>query len=111
MCECIPINQGVKDAHYDTFHVLSRCVFIPNKFPTLLAEREIIANALLYSDKIIPPPCAQRTRRGMRLKRHRGDISLQNYDLARTIQNKMGFIFIAECKNSACTRLDKHYST
>ena len=28
-------------------HVLSRCVFIPNKFPTLLAEREIIANALL----------------------------------------------------------------
>ena len=28
-------------------HVLSRCVFIPNKFPTLLAEREIIANASL----------------------------------------------------------------
>ena len=28
-------------------HVLSRCVVIPNKFPTLLAEREIIANALL----------------------------------------------------------------
>ena len=26
-------------------HVLSRYVFIPNKFPTLLAEREIIANA------------------------------------------------------------------
>ena len=28
-------------------HVLSRCVFIPNKFPTLLAEREILANASL----------------------------------------------------------------
>ena len=28
-----------------TRHVLSRCVVIPNKFPTLLAEREIIANA------------------------------------------------------------------
>jgi len=34
-----------QDVHYDTSHVLSRCVFIPNKFPTLLAEREIIANA------------------------------------------------------------------
>ena len=40
-------------------HVLSRCVFISKKFPRLLAEREIIANALLYTVKIIPPPCAQ----------------------------------------------------
>jgi len=28
-------------------HVLSRCVVIPKQFPTLLAEREIIANASL----------------------------------------------------------------
>ena len=52
----------------------------------------------MFTVKIIPPPCAQGTRRGMRLKRHRGDIYLQNYDLARTIQNKMGFIFIVERK-------------
>ena len=31
-------------------HVLSRCVFIPKKFPTLLAEREIIANAIISPD-------------------------------------------------------------
>jgi hypothetical protein len=66
---------------------------------------------LLFIDKIISPPCAQGTRLGVRLKRHCGDIYLQNYDLARTKQNKMGFIFIVKCKNSACTRLDKHYST
>jgi len=39
-------------------HVLSRCVFIPNKFPTLLAEREIIANALLWSG-FLPEPMAK----------------------------------------------------
>ena len=53
---------------------------------------------LLITDKIISPPCAQGTRLGVRLKRHRGDIYLQNYDLARTIQNKMDFIFIVERK-------------
>ena len=31
-------------------HVLSRCVFISNKFPRLLAEREIIANAFISPD-------------------------------------------------------------
>ena len=41
--------------YYDTPHVLSRCVFIPNKFPTLLAEREIIANAF-FTNKIVPAP-------------------------------------------------------
>ena len=63
-----------------------------------MAEREIIANALLISNKIIPPPCAQGTRLGVRLLRLMSDIYLQNYDLARTIQNKMGFIFIVERK-------------
>ena len=34
---------------YETpHHVLSRCVFISKKFPRLLAEREIIANAFYY---------------------------------------------------------------
>jgi len=38
----------VKDAHNGnlvTYYLVA--FFIPNKFPTLLAEREIIANALL----------------------------------------------------------------
>ena len=48
MCWCIPIGKTVQDAHTTPNHVLSRCVFIPNKFPTLLAEREIIANAFLF---------------------------------------------------------------
>jgi len=34
--------------HFETsYHILSLCVVISNKFPRLLAEREIIANALL----------------------------------------------------------------
>ena len=36
---------------------------------------------LLFSDKIIPPPCAQGTRLGVRLLRHLGNIWLQNYEL------------------------------
>ena len=39
-------------------HVLSRYVFIPNKFPTLLAEREIIANAF-YLSGFLPEPRAK----------------------------------------------------
>ena len=39
-------------------HVLSRCVFISNKFPRLLAEREIIANAF-YLSGFLPEPRAK----------------------------------------------------
>ena len=53
---------------------------------------------LLFTHKNISPPCAQGTRRGVRLLRLMSDIYLQNYDLARTIQNKIRFIFIVECK-------------
>ena len=42
-------------------HVLSRCVFIPNKFPTLLAEREIIANASSLV-RISPRTCHKGTK-------------------------------------------------
>ena len=35
------------DDHYDTSPRIISLRFIPNKFPTLLAEREIIANASL----------------------------------------------------------------
>jgi len=35
---------------------------------------------LLFTVKIIPPPCTQGTRLSMRLKRHRGDIYLQKYE-------------------------------
>jgi len=40
-------------------HVLSRCVVIPNKFPTLLAEREIIANAFFFTIRSEPTPSAE----------------------------------------------------
>lgn len=33
-----------------SYHILSLCVVISNKFPRLLAEREIIANALVSPD-------------------------------------------------------------
>ena len=33
-----------------TYHILFQCVFISNKFPRLLAEREIIANAFISPD-------------------------------------------------------------
>ena len=49
-------------------HVLSRCVFIPNKFPTLLAEREIIANAFCFTLNV-PPPSAPGHRGGVRMQR------------------------------------------
>ena len=49
--------------HFETpHHVLSRCVFISKKFPRLLAEREIIANAL-FMFGISPPNCLQKYKR------------------------------------------------
>ena len=48
--------------HLTTYYLVA--FFISNKFPRLLAEREIIANAMLYfSTKTVPPPCTQGTRR------------------------------------------------
>ena len=43
-----------KDVHTEHLHILFLCVVISNKFPRLLAEREIIANALNHSPDFSP---------------------------------------------------------
>ena len=58
---------------------------------------------LLFIDKIIPPPCAQGTRRGVRHLRLMSDIHLQNYDLARTIQNKIVLFLLSSVSNFEAT--------
>ena len=56
-------------------HVLSRCVFIPNKFPTLLAEREIIANASLLV-RISPRTDYKGTKKKLKTKEKGGNLSI-----------------------------------
>ena len=45
MCEYIPIVDDEMSHTETPYHILSLCVVISKKFPRLLAEREIIANA------------------------------------------------------------------
>ncbi len=57
-CKCIRIKKTAQDTITAPHHVLSRCVFISKKFPRLLAEREIIANAFCLSG-FLPEPLAK----------------------------------------------------
>ena len=44
----------------DTYpDIISVRLFISKQFPTLLAIREIIADAIVLPSKVIPPPCTQ----------------------------------------------------
>ena len=45
----------IKAPHTECLVTIIPCYVISNKFPRLLAEREIIANAFLFTDKILPP--------------------------------------------------------
>ena len=49
-CKCIRFIKIAQDAHYDTSSRIISLRFISNKFPRLLAEREIIANAFSSPD-------------------------------------------------------------
>ncbi|MCI6518713.1 MAG: hypothetical protein MR432_03970 [Prevotellaceae bacterium] len=49
------LTDGQRSPNRTTFFTIIPVTFISNKFPRLLAEREIIANAFLFTDKILPP--------------------------------------------------------
>ena len=44
-----------KASHTERLITIIPCYVISKKFPRLLAEREIIANAFLFTDKVLPP--------------------------------------------------------
>ena len=53
---------------------------------------------LLFTDKIIPPPCAQEHATGVRHLRLMSDITLQKYKKEVSVQNKFKFILEMEGK-------------
>lgn len=55
MRRCITIQVVLGISSTIAFFTIIPVTFISNKFPRLLAEREIIANAFLFTDKILPP--------------------------------------------------------
>ena len=56
------LNIDGKGAPYRaSCHILSLCVVISNKFPRLLAEREIIANAYVITSGFLPRFCRKNT--------------------------------------------------
>ena len=64
---------------------------------------------LLFTVKIIPPPCAQGTRLGVRLKRLMSDITLQKYKKEVSVQNKFKFILEKEGKSSCSGFPNNHF--
>ena len=72
--------------HYDTSSRIISLRFIPNKFPTLLAEREIIANAFyspdfspnrgqrynyyLYFDALLRKKCKKKLEENLKMPSH-----------------------------------------